>query len=381
MDFELDEDQLALQGAAAEILAKECPPSLLRQVIDDGSPAADDLWKTLVSLDWPGLAIDADAGGSGATAVELGIVLEQLGYVADPTPFMATTTQFLPVVEASTDAAQRRRFLTAVAGGATATLALADPAGRWDPSSPPVRAERAGDGWQLHGTASFVIDGDRAEEIAVLAATDRGPITVVVPGTDVSANRQTAFDPTLQVTSIDFDGVMVPEDRVLALDDPETTWHRAMEMAVTGLSLVTVGACQRAFDMTLAYSKERHQFGVPIGSFQAIKHKAVDMYVRIERARALGYFAALCIAEGDDRRPLAAAMAKAAAGDAQNMVVRETIQIFGGIGFTWENDLHLYLRRAKAAEVLFGGAAHHRAQVGRMVLNDSTAPTYATTGS
>lgn len=374
MDFELDEDQLALQEAAAEILAKECPASLLRDVIDGGSQDAD-LWKVLVGLDWPGMAIETDAGGSGATAVELGLVVEQLGYVADPSPFLATTTQFVPVVEASTDADQRRRFLGAVAAGGCGTIAVAGPEGRWDPARPPVRAERTADGWRLSGAAAYVIDGDRADEIAVLAATDSGPIAVVVPAAHAAVSRGTAYDLTLHVTTVDVTGVVVPDDRVLAVEDPAAAFTAALEVAVTGLALMTVGACQRAFDMALAYTKERHQFDVPIGSFQAIKHKAVDMYTRIERARALGYFAALCIAEGDDRRPLAAAMAKAAAGDAQHLVIRHAVQFFGGIGFTWENDLHLYLRRAKAAEVIFGGAAHHRAIVGRSVLAAGTADT------
>lgn len=367
MDFELDEDQLALQGAAAEILSKECPPSLLREVVGGGD-AAERLWQTLVSLDWPGLAIDVGCGGSGATVVELGLVIEQLGYVADPTTFLATTTQFVPVIEASTDAGQRERFLGAVAGGGRATLALADHAGRWDPSRPPVSAERTDDGWRLSGTASFVLDGDRVDEIVVLAASATGAIALVVPSSAARVERETAFDLTMHVTSVDFTDVTVPDDRVLAIDDAAAAFTAALEVAVTGLSLTMVGACQRAFDMALAYSKERYQFDVPIGSFQALKHKAVDMYTLIERARALGLFAALCIAEGDDRRPLAAAMAKAAAGDAQHLVFKHAVQFFGGIGFTWENDLHLYLRRAKAAELVFGGAAHHRSIVGRAAL-------------
>lgn len=371
MDFELDEDQLALQGAAAEVLAKECPPSLLRRVID-GEGADEDLWKTVVGLDWPGIAIGTGAGGSGATTVELGLVIEQLGYVADPTPFLATTTQYVPVIEASTDGEQRHRFLAAVASGGRGTLALADAHGRWDPIRPPVRAERTDGGWHLTGHASWVIDGDRADEIAVLADAPDGPLAVVVPRTEATITRDTAFDLTLHVTTVDLTGVVVPDDRVLALEDPTAAFAAATEVAITGLSLMMVGACQRAFDMAVAYSKERHQFDVPIGSFQALKHKAVDMYTAIERARALGYFAALCIAEGDDRRPLAAAMAKTAAGDAQQLVVRHGIQFFGGIGFTWENDLHLYLRRAKAAELLFGGAAHHRAIVGRTLLAAGT---------
>ena len=167
------------------------------------------------------------------------------------------------------------------------------------------------------------------------------------------------------------DGSEVGDDRRLAGGaggDAATGCALGLDHAVAGLAMATVGTCQRAFDMVLEHVRDREQFGVPIGSFQAVRHKAVDMYVAIERARALGYFAALTIAEGDDRRSLAASMAKAAAGDAQRIAVQHGIQLFGGIGFTWENDLHLYLRRAKAGELLLGGSAEHRARVAARLL-------------
>ena len=380
VDFEFDEDQAALQDAAAEVLTKECPPTLLRAVIDGGA-GDEELWQTVVALEWPGIALPDEVGGSGATEVELAIVLEQLGRVADPTPFLATTTQYAPVVLESTDDEQRRRFLGSIATGGRGTLALADATGAWDPSNPPITAESTGDGWRLDGRASFVLDADRVEEIAVVAATADGPIVAVVPAGDLSVTREAALDPTMHVCTVDATGVVVPDDRVLALDDPAATLGRALDAAVTGLAIVAVGACQRAFEMAVDYSKERHQFGVPIGSFQALKHQAVDMHIAIERARAVAYFSALCAAEGDDRRPLAAAMAKAAAGDAQRLVFKHAVQFFGGIGFTWENDLHLYLRRAKATELLLGGAAHHRAVVGRAVLAQQLAGAETATGS
>ncbi|HET6950734.1 MAG TPA: acyl-CoA dehydrogenase family protein [Acidimicrobiales bacterium] len=371
MDFEFDENQLGLQAAAAEVLAKECPPSYLRAVLGgDQDPA--DLWRTLAGLDWPALAIAAEHGGLGASAVELAIVVEQLGYVGDPTPFLATTTQFVPVVAACGDEGQRRRFLGAVASEACpGTLALAGADGRWDPRTPAVEATRAGDRWRLRGTAAFVIDGDRAAELAVLAATERGPAAFVVPAGATQVRRTPSLDQALHVAEVTFDGATVGEDRRLAGPDAAAGFERALDAAVAGLAMMTVGACQRALDMVLEYARGREQFGVPIGSFQAVKHKAVDMYVAIERARALGYFAALTIAEDDDRRSLAASMAKAAAGDAQHIVFQHGIQLFGGIGFTWENDVHLYLRRAKAGELLLGGAAAHRAKVGRSVMDGS----------
>ena len=378
MDFELDEDQLGLQEAAAAMLAKECPASYLRSVVDhDHDPA--DLWKTLGGLDWPGLAIPAEHGGSGASAVELAIVVEQLGYVGDPTPFLATTTQFVPLVTACGDAEQRSRFLGAVAGnGEAGTLALAGSNGRWDPHAPPIEAQRSPGGWRLHGTASFVLDADRVTELAVPARTPEGVAAFVVPADAARITRVPSIDEVLHLTEVELDGVEVADDRRLAggadgdNGDGATGCALALDHAVTGLAMATVGACQRALDMVLEHVRGREQFGVPIGSFQAVRHKAVDMYVAIERARALGYFAALTIAEGDDRRSLAASMAKAAAGDAQRISVQHGIQLFGGIGFTWENDVHLYLRRAKAGELLLGGSAEHRARVAAQLLAPPT---------
>ena len=381
MDFEFDEHQNDLHEAVREILTKEVPSGVLRKVIDGDS--TDALWQTYVSLDWPGLALDVAHGGSGATAVELAIVIEQLGYVADPTGFVATTTQFAPLVAACGNDAQRARLLGAVVSGGTATIALGAPSGRWNAETSPVSTRRTDAGWVLEGTACFVLDGDRADEIAVIARTDGsaggsassadgGDIDVfVVPGTAVTATRIETMDPTMHLADVCFDGVVVDEDRRLNGVDPSqrlAAVGRANDEALTGLAAMMVGACQRALDMVVDYVSQRHQFGVPVGSFQAVKHKAVDMHLAIERARALAYFAALTIAEDDDRRPLAAAMAKAAAGEAQRLVFQDCIQLFGGIGFTWENDIHLYVRRAKALELIFGGAADHRAVVGGLVM-------------
>ena len=363
MDLEFDDHQIELRDAARELLAKECPPATVRAVIDGtGDEPADRLWKVLGSLDWPLLTIPEAHGGMGMGQVELAIVCEELGYVADPTPFVATTSQFVPVVAHCGDEAQRSRFLGEVAAGGTGTLAVADASGRWDPASPPVRATRTAGGWRLDGTACFVVDGDRADRIAVLAAADDGPVAVVVPAGAAEVRRTPSFDATLHLAEVCVDGVEVDDDACLRGGPGDGA--RAVEEATTAMALVVVGACQRALDLVLAYVREREQFGVPIGSFQAVKGKAVDMYVVIERARALGWFAALTAAEDDARRSLAASMASAAASEAQRLVFQHAIQLFGGIGFTWENDLHLYLRRAKAASLLFGTAEEHRARIG-----------------
>jgi alkylation response protein AidB-like acyl-CoA dehydrogenase len=206
----------------------------------------------------------------------------------------------------------------------------------------------------LDGTARHVLDGDRADRLAVV--TDAG--VFIVGAGEVSARRTMVFDPLLHVADVAFEGLRVRES---ARVDPDV--ERSRHIALMGMATTTVGACQRILDLVLDHVRDRHQFGVPIGSFQAIQHKAADMHVAIERARALAYFAALTIAADDPRRRLAAAMAKASAGECQDLVFKHGLQSFGGMGFTWENDLQFALKRAKAGELMLGGAAEHRALI------------------
>ncbi len=358
MDFELSEDQLALQRAVRDVAERECPPALVRRVVD-GKDDADALWAIYVGLDWPSLTVPEADGGIGYTAVELAIVLEELGRVADPTPFLATTSQFEPLVRECAGPELRRELLAGVCAGRPGAAAVA---------ADDVRAEPGGAGWRLRGNAPFVLDGDRAEEVAVVASAGDGVGLFVVAGDDAGATRSTTFDASLHVAELALDGVAVPAARAVVGPEVATGVARARDEALAGMAAATVGASQRVFEIALDHIKERKQFGVPIGSFQALKHMAVDVYVAIERARALCHFAGLTIAEDDPRRRLAASMAKAAAGDAQRIAVRHGIQFFGGLGYTWENDLQLYVKRAKAGELLLGSAAHHRAEVARSTL-------------
>jgi alkylation response protein AidB-like acyl-CoA dehydrogenase len=280
VEFEFDEDQRLLAQAVRETLAKT-----------SGQPA-EARWATYLELGW-----------LEAPPVELAIVLEELGYVADPTPFLATATWFAPL------------------------------AGRLP--------EGSGTG-VFDGAGQFVLDADRADEVALLTAGG----VVVVPGAELTTERVSTFDQGLHVAHVTGAG---PE---LVADIPD--------LALMGLAVTTVGACRRVLNMTVAHVKQRHQFGVPVGSFQAVKHKAADMYVAIERARALAYFAALTIAEDDPRQHRAALMAKAAAGECQQVVFANGLQLFGAMGFTWENELQLYLKRALAGDLLLGPAPVHR---------------------
>ena len=323
MLLEFDADQRLWQETVRDAVGKNCAPTLVRSVAEDGVDPTP-LWKTYAEAGWTELT-DTE------NAVELAIVLEELGRATDPTPYLATLTQFAPLV------GDRFDPLSAGAAVYTGVTAVRDPGG-----------------WVLSGTDRFVLDGDRAERLAVV--TPAG--VFLVNAEDVTARRVDVFDPVLHVAEVSFAGVHVADADRLPVDT-----ERARHIALMGMAITMVGACQRILDLALEHAKSRQQFGVAIGTFQAIQHKAADMHVAIERARALCYFAALTIAADDPRRRLAAAMAKASAGECQALVFRHGLQTFGAMGFTWENDLQFALKRAKAGELMLGGAAEHRAMI------------------
>jgi alkylation response protein AidB-like acyl-CoA dehydrogenase len=327
MLLEFDADQRLWQETVRDAVAKQCPPTLVRGVAEDGVDPSP-LWKTYVDAGWTELTDPEHA-------VELAIVLEELGRATDPTPFLATVTQFAPLAG---DRFDPQRAGTAVHGGVT--------------------ARRDADGWVLDGTARHVLDGDRAERLAVVTEAGVFVVSLPSPAGDVVVRRSPVLDPVLHIAEVSFSGVHIADSDRVRVDA-----EKARHIALTGMAITTVGACQRILDLVIEHVKQRRQFGVAIGSFQAVAHKTVDMHVATERARALSYFAALTIAADDPRRRLAAAMAKASAGECQALVFRHGLQLFGAMGFTWENDLQFALKRAKAGELLLGGAAEHRAMI------------------
>lgn len=370
MDFEFTDDQLALRENARDVLASACPSSVVRAVYDDGATGAD-LWTTLVGLDWPAIGIAEDHGGMGCGFLEVGIVVEELGRVTAPSPFLATITGLAPML----CEAERVDLLPRIASGSlTGTLALAEH-GRWEPAATAATARRVADGWVLDGAKSHVLDGASADEIAVVARLEstvggEGLGVFLLPRASASARPHVVMDPTMPIADVVLAGVEVSGDRVLIEPgDPGAARaiERTLHEATTAMALSTVATCRAIFEMTLQYAKDREQFGRPIGSFQALKHRLADMYLAVERASSLAYFAALTIAEDDDRRAMAASMAKSAAGDCQRLVVGDGLQLHGGIGFTWEHDLHFLLKRAKSGDLLFGSAASHRTQLARLM--------------
>jgi alkylation response protein AidB-like acyl-CoA dehydrogenase len=365
VDLELTEDQQVLADSVRQFLETECPMSLVRRVVEEGKDA-DELWAAMTALDWPAMGWAEAYGGLGLGQVELAVVNEALGRVLAPVPFLASSTQFAAaVIEAGTDE-QRRRFSTPLLSGVVGTLAVAEGGGRWAVEDTATVATPSGGGWILRGEKHAVLDATKAEEIAVSArlpgsAAADGIGLFVVPQGDAEVVPMESIDLTRPLCRVRLEDVEVDASR--ALGEPGAmgpALGRVVERATVALCAEMVGTSQAIFDIVLAYVKEREQFGVKIGSFQAIKHKLANMYVALEAARATTYFAAVAIDEDDERRQAAVWMAKSSAGDCQKLLAQEGIQCLGGIGYTWEHDMHLYVKRQKAQAALFGTGAEHR---------------------
>jgi alkylation response protein AidB-like acyl-CoA dehydrogenase len=374
MELDFTEEQDELRDGVRAVLARECPMSVVRELVEKGTEPSG-LWAQMVALGWPALTVPERLGGLGLGMVELAVVVEETGRAMAPGPFLPTVTQFAPGVSEAGDAEQRARFLGAVAAGElTGTLALTEEGGSYDPAAVTATARPDGDGFVLSGVKHAVAEAAAADEVVVVARLsgtqgDDGVGAFVVPRDALALDPVATLDPSRRLARLTLDGVRVGVDRCLGEPGRATSGalRRAVEVATAALALEMVGTCQAIFDVTLEYAKQREQFGVPIGSFQAIKHKFADMLVALERARATGYFATLTIAEDDDRRALAVSTAKAAAGDCARLIAKEGIQIHGGIGYTWEHDMHLYVRRVKAGAALFGTAPQHRARVADLI--------------
>jgi alkylation response protein AidB-like acyl-CoA dehydrogenase len=371
MELEFTTDQDELRDSIRAVLARESPIALARRIFEsDDRPT--ELWKTMTELGWPALTVAEADGGLGLGMLEAGILAEELGRVIAPGALLPTVTQFLPAVREIGTPAQRARFLGGVATGEIqGTLAVAEDGGSYDPARVRTTVAFANGDVVLTGEKRFVMEGDAVDELVVVARIegtegDDGVRAVVVPVAAVRTTLVHALDQSRRLAHVHLDGVRVERDRVLGAPDAHSSaagLRRAIEEATVALALEIVGTAQTIFDITLEYAKQREQFGVPIGSFQAIKHKFADMMISLERARATGYFAALTIAEDDARRTTAASVAKAAAGDCQRLLAKEGIQIHGGIGYTWEHDMHLYVKRMKSSEPLFGTSSAHRARI------------------
>jgi alkylation response protein AidB-like acyl-CoA dehydrogenase len=373
VDLELSDDQRQLQDSVRSVLQRECPPALVRRVIEEGK-GTEELWARMVELDWPALTVPEAYGGIGLGFVEAAVVAEEMGRAVAPAPFLATATQFVTAVRAAGDDDQCRRYLGAVAtAGVVGTLAVAEPSGSWEVDDITATAERDGGSFILRGEKAFVFDGARADELVVAARLvgtrgDDGIGLFVVPQSDVRSQPMRDLDASRQYANVVLDAVRVEGARVLG--EPGSlgpVLRQVVDEATAAVAAEMVGTCQSIFDIVHSYVGQREQFGVKIGSFQAIKHKLANMFVALESARATTYFAALTVAENDDRQSLAIATAKASVADCQKLLALEGIQCLGGIGYTWEHDMHMYIKRVKTMSAMFGSGAFHRARVAAMI--------------
>src|SRR6201997_2147362 len=354
-------EQEELRASVRRFLADRAPLSRVRALMDDGETDWA-VWEQAGSqLGLQGLAIPEAYGGAGFPFAEQAVVLEEFGAALYGGAYLASAVLAATALLASPDEGARSGLLPDIASGQTvATLAFTEDGGSWDPGAIRLSAVKDGTAWRLGGHKSFVLGGAAAGLILVIATTDAGLSLFVVEGDTEGLSRAAlpALDQTRQLARLEFAGVTgrligSPGDGAAALD-------RALDVAAVALDAEQLGGAQRALDMAVAYAKVRQQFGRPIGSFQAIKHRCADLLLEVESLRSAVGYAAPAVAAGSAEVAVLAPLLKAYASEVYSHVAGENIQIHGGIGFTWEHDAHLYLKRAKASELFLGDVSWHR---------------------
>jgi alkylation response protein AidB-like acyl-CoA dehydrogenase len=380
MDFDFTQEQVMLRNLTREFLSRESTPRAVRAAMEDPRGFSDATWRQMSEMGLPGVAIDAGYGGQALGMVELALVLDEMGRAAYPGPYFATALLAASAITASGQENQMARYLPDIAHGRTrATLALIDDALAWTPAGVTMRAERRGDGFVLSGEKRFVPFAEAADLLLVVARTGDGPdgTTVFVVPRDlagVTTSPNIEMDRTNQTSTVAFEGVSVGPDAVIGeVDRGWAIIGPMLQRAAVGAAAEMLGAARRCLDMSVEYARVRQQFGQPIGMFQAIKHMCADMLLEVENAHAAVYYAAWALDAGSPDAALAASSAKAYVGEAARKVCGSAVQVHGGIGFTWEYDLHLYFKRAKHFEPLYGDADFHREQALRLMLERAAA--------
>jgi len=380
VDFGFSAEQEQIRQSARDFLAKECPMTLVRTLMEDEQGHSEALWKQMAELGWMGLIFPETYGGAGLTHVDLVVVLEEMGRVVMPGPFFATVLLAgVAILEGGSEAQKKALLPGLVAGKLKGTLALLEPSARWDAAGVECEARADGKGYRLTGTKLFVNDALVADKVICAArfagsgggADPAAGITLFLldrdaPGMTVTPLK--TMDQTRKLAEITLADVRVGADAVLG--SPGRGWaiiERVMDRGKVALCAEMCGGAQKVLEMSVEYAKVREQFGRPIGSFQAIQHKCANMLVEVESAKSATYYAAWAVANDVAEAPLAAAMAKAYCSDAYRHTAGEGIQVHGGIGFTWEHDMHLYFKRAKSSEVTFGDATWNRELVAQLI--------------
>jgi alkylation response protein AidB-like acyl-CoA dehydrogenase len=358
MQFGLSESQQILKDTARKFFSGECPIAEVRRLME--TPTAYDLtlWTKLAEQGFTGIISPEECGGMGLGKVELILLMEEAGYALLPGPFFSTVALAGAVINAVASPEQKKKYLSRIAGGqARATLALLENGASWDPAE--AKLEAAGD--KLTGTKLFVSDAAAADFILVIA--QNGVFAVDAKASGLRIEPMNGMDLTRKIYSVNFSGT--PAERLGGTENLDP----ALALATAALAAEMVGGMQRALETTVAYAKTRKQFGKPIGIYQAVQHQCADMYLETESSRSAAYYAAWALEENAPDALAAVSIAKMYASDAARAVGNRGIQIHGGMGFTWENDLHLYYRRGKASETTLGDATFHRERIARLVID------------
>ena len=360
MHFAFSEEQEFLRQTAKEWIAKESPLATVRTVMETEAGFDEAQWAELAGLGWHAMAIPEEYGGAGYGFLELAVLLEEMGAGLLPAPFLSTVALGANAVLMAATEEQKAAILPDVAmGGTRLAVAIGEDGGPWSADRIATSATPSGDGWVLSGSKRFVMDGHTAEHVIVAASTgdEIGFFDVAAGADGMTCELLPTMDTTRKLADLTFQDT--PAVRI-GSGDVSDHIEGLLRIASVALALESVGGAQRTLDMAVAYAKDRVQFGRPIGSFQAIKHKCADMLLAVNGARAAAYYAAWALAEGSDELERVAPLAKASCTEAYFHCAQESIQIHGGIGFTWEHDAHLFFKRAKSNELLIGAPSQHR---------------------
>jgi alkylation response protein AidB-like acyl-CoA dehydrogenase len=375
MNFAFDEAQEELRSQARAFLAEHSGSEQVRRAMASELGFDPGLWKRIsAELGWTALLVPEAYGGLGLGPVELVALQEVMGEALLCAPFFSTVCLGVQALLVAGSEEQKREHLPALAGGAAlATVASMEPNGRFDAEGIETVARRAGREWLLSGTKRYVVDGHCADLLVVAARREgsagaEGVSLFLVPARAAGLERRAlpTLDPTRRLASVVLRDVRVPAGALLG--EEGRGWpalEKTLDLAAIALAAEQVGGAQRCLDLSVAHAKQRVQFGRPIGSFQAIQHKCADMMVAVEAARSGCYYAACVAAEAGEELAVAASLAKSTASEAYFRCAAESLQIHGGVGFTWEYDVHLYFKRARATQSLLGDPAWHRERVAR----------------
>lgn len=369
----LSEEQRMLRDAARGWAQSKSPVAALRKLRDAGSEEGFDpaAWREIAEMGWAGVIVPESFGGSELGCRAMGVLLEETGRTLTASPLLASGLVAASALVLGAHDEQRTEWLPRIASGEIIGALGVDEGAHHAPEQIALSAEPFGEGWRLNGRKTFVLEGAAAGLFVVAARTSGRPgstqgisLFLVPAGAEGVSRQPLALMDNRGAVHLDLDNVYVAEDGIIGpLHDGWDLLERVLDRGRAGLAAEMLGAASQAFEITLDYLKTRTQFGQPIGAFQAIKHRCADMMVLVETSRTAAYYAAWALAHESLDRAKAVSMAKAYCGDAARYVCNEGLQIHGGIGFTWDVDIHLYLRRAKVLEYSFGDASAHRERV------------------